>query len=101
MNILAYDMGGLCYTNWQTDGHGGTYAEVTLTPESMCTQPRTIIHEILHGISFYHTHKREDRDEHVVIHWENIVPDLQQEFETCTGCCCDTYGECGHPLTCQ
>ena len=93
MDIVAENLGGLCYTSWNTDGAGNTYAEVTLTPNSGCTMPRTITHEIMHGVSYYHTHKREDRDSVVTIHWENIQPNLQQEFEFCTGCCCETHGK--------
>ena len=43
-----------------------------MTPSSGCTMPRSIVHEIMHGVSFYHTHMRRDRDEFVIINWDNI-----------------------------
>ena len=27
-----------------------------------------------HALSFYHTHKRPDRDEHVQVLWDNVDP---------------------------
>jgi len=92
MDIISDNLGGYCYTMWHTDGREDTYAEVHLTPSSSCTVPRTIIHELMHGIAFFHTHKRRDRDEHVKIEWENIHPDMIEEFEICSGCCCNTHG---------
>ena len=92
MDIISEDLGGFCWTSWQTNGHGNTYSEVHLSPSSSCTVPRTIVHELMHGVSFYHTHKREDRNLHVKIKWNNIRPSQTEEFEYCSGCCCDTWG---------
>eukprot|EP00090_Calanus_glacialis_P033673 TRINITY_DN56000_c0_g1_i1.p1 TRINITY_DN56000_c0_g1~~TRINITY_DN56000_c0_g1_i1.p1 ORF type:complete len:278 (-),score=57.34 TRINITY_DN56000_c0_g1_i1:6-839(-) len=92
MDIISDNLGGYCYTSWQTDGREDTYAEVHLTPSSSCTVPRTIVHELMHGVSFYHTHKREDRDLYVRIEWDNISPSQTEEFEYCSGCCCNTRG---------
>ena len=101
----------------------GTYAEVVLTPMSGCTVLRTIVHEIFHGLSFYHTHTRPDRDDYVRINFENVQHSQQGEFEYCSGiflfihwyyilstsfylsvliyfsgCCCDTFDL---PYDCQ
>jgi len=93
MDIIADDLGGYCWTSWQTNGNGhNTYSEVHLSPSSACTVPRTIVHELMHGVSFYHTQTREDRNQYVRIEWENIYNDSQDQFEYCSGCCCGTHG---------
>ena len=91
MNPRMENLGGLCYTGLWVDGRG-THAEVRLTPSSVCTVPRTIVHELMHGVSFYHTHKREDRDLYIRIETDNIAPDQLDQFDYCSGCRCDTYG---------
>ncbi|TRY77774.1 hypothetical protein TCAL_07850 [Tigriopus californicus] len=88
-----YEEFGICYTQWQTDGGTQTYARVQLSPSSACTVPRTIIHEIMHGFSMYHTHTRPDRDDHIRVMWDNISPGKEPQFEPCSGCCCDTWEE--------
>jgi hypothetical protein len=52
MDIIADNLGGYCFTSWYTDGLGGTYAEVHLTPQSGCTMPRTILHEVSRFFAF-------------------------------------------------
>ena len=47
----------------------------------------------MHGLTGYHTQTREDRNDHITILWDNIQSDAREEFEYCTGCCCDTWDE--------
>ena len=84
-----------CYAYWNSNGKGGVYSRVHLAPNTGCTKPRTIIHEILHGIGFMHIQKRPDRDRYIRINWNNIRPSAFEEFKTIDG---DTFGipyDCG------
>ncbi|KAG7252664.1 hypothetical protein CRUP_026287, partial [Coryphaenoides rupestris] len=37
-----------------------------------CVQHGIVQHEVLHALGFYHEHTRSDRDQHILIHWDNI-----------------------------
>ncbi|GAB5550542.1 MAG: hypothetical protein Sapg2KO_01330 [Saprospiraceae bacterium] len=41
----------------------------------------SIIHEILHAAGLWHEQSREDRNENVTIHWDNIKEDKKHNFE--------------------
>ena len=51
---------------------GSIGAKQQLSLEFGCVVRGIIIHEFLHAAGFWHEQSREDRDNHVVIHWENI-----------------------------
>ncbi|KAM8831220.1 low choriolytic enzyme-like isoform 2-T2 [Spinachia spinachia] len=46
-----------------------------------CVQKGVIEHELLHALGFYHEHTRQDRDNYVIIKWNNIPSYMQYNFE--------------------
>ena len=58
-----------------------------LSPKSSCTFGRTLIHELIHGLSGRHTQTRYDRDTHVEILWDNIKENKKKEFKICQKWC--------------
>ncbi|KAG0717240.1 Astacin [Chionoecetes opilio] len=41
-----------------------------------CIYTGTAIHELMHTVGFFHEHNRNDRDDYVTIHSENVDPDV-------------------------
>ncbi|XP_048585077.1 uncharacterized protein LOC5521463 isoform X2 [Nematostella vectensis] len=39
-----------------------------------------IVHEIAHVVGFFHEHSRPDRDKYIKISWDNIMPDMVDNF---------------------
>ena len=39
---------------------------------SWCLQLGTTLHELMHAVGFFHEQSRDDRDNYVVIHWNNV-----------------------------
>lgn len=40
-----------------------------------------VIHELGHALGLWHEHTRPDRDDHVMIHWDNIIDGKETQFE--------------------
>lgn len=55
-------------------------AQVVSLNRNGCIYKGIVQHEINHSLGFYHEHTRSDRDNYVVINWQNISPSMQSNF---------------------
>ncbi len=46
-----------------------------------CLSQGTIMHEMIHALGFRHEQARSDRDDYVNIHFENVKPGKEHNFE--------------------
>ncbi|XP_056283698.1 zinc metalloproteinase nas-4-like isoform X3 [Pseudoliparis swirei] len=44
-----------------------------------------LCHELIHALGLHHEHTREDRDEHITVQWESIVPGKESNFKVQQG----------------
>ncbi|XP_043243999.1 zinc metalloproteinase nas-4-like [Amphibalanus amphitrite] len=45
-----------------------------------CVYPGVVMHEFMHAAGFWHEQSRGDRDDHIVIHWSNIISGMDYNF---------------------
>ncbi|XP_045128612.1 astacin-like [Portunus trituberculatus] len=65
---------------WSYVGSIGGKQRVSLDVNG-CIYVGTAIHELMHAIGFYHEHCRNDRDNYVTIHYENVMTGLESQFD--------------------
>ncbi|KAJ0002344.1 hypothetical protein NQD34_002140, partial [Periophthalmus magnuspinnatus] len=46
-----------------------------------CLYHSTVQHELLHALGFNHEQTRSDRDQHIKVHWENIMDGMAYNFD--------------------
>lgn len=59
---------------WSSVGRIGGPQKLNLQSPGCLTTLGTPIHELMHAVGFLHEQNRYERDKHVIIHWENILP---------------------------
>jgi len=62
---------------------------LSLSAQQGCFHLGVIVHEMIHGLGFEHTHQRSDRDDYVEIHLENLSESGKKyayAFSKCSSC---------------
>uniref|UniRef100_A0A0P4WNR1 Metalloendopeptidase n=1 Tax=Scylla olivacea TaxID=85551 RepID=A0A0P4WNR1_SCYOL len=59
----------------------GYVSVVHLHAPDCITRIGHVLHEILHVLGFYHEHQRQDRDSHIEVHYDNILPGHEANFK--------------------
>ena len=77
--IITYRGGGCS----SAVGRQGGQQQISLADG--CARMATIMHEFTHAMGVLHAHSRPDRDDHVVIHWENIRAGYENNFDKAEG----------------
>lgn len=79
VEITGNDSG--CHSNVGYLARGRQSLNLQLfVPEMGCFRQRTIVHEFLHTLGFYHMQSNYDRDDYVKIVWENILSGTESNF---------------------
>jgi len=74
---ISIENGGGCYSWIGRQGGGQT---VSLSRQG-CLYHSTVQHELLHALGFHHEQTRNDRDNHIRVMWQNIIPDMKSNFD--------------------
>ncbi|KAL1466706.1 hypothetical protein MTO96_042542 [Rhipicephalus appendiculatus] len=72
MNV--YDI--RCYADL---GHVG--GQQVLSLGTRCLSTGIVLHELMHTLGFYDEHTRPDRDNYVVMHLNNVIPEFRDALE--------------------
>ncbi|TMS38902.1 hypothetical protein L596_005526 [Steinernema carpocapsae] len=87
-DFLYIKKGSGCYSQV---GRVGGRQELSLG--NGCLFHDIIVHELMHSVGFWHEHSRADRDDHINIRWENILPGMKEQFNKISAVLQDTLGE--------
>uniref|UniRef100_A0A7M5XCG6 Metalloendopeptidase n=2 Tax=Clytia hemisphaerica TaxID=252671 RepID=A0A7M5XCG6_9CNID len=64
---------------WSSIGYYGVQQEISIGHG--CGYKGVVIHEIFHGLGFFHEQARLDRDDYIRINWKNIMEGMEGNFE--------------------
>ncbi|ODM89922.1 Zinc metalloproteinase nas-6 [Orchesella cincta] len=80
------------YVHVQNLGNGRCHSAIgrqgggqTMSLGRGCTEVGTIMHEMMHALGCYHEQSRPDRDNYIIIYWNNIIPHLRSQFQKAGG----------------
>lgn len=77
---------------WSSLGRVGGSQIVNLQNPGCLQTIGTVIHELMHAVGFYHEQNREERDQHVYIALNNIIPSTRNNFDKATKGTTSGYG---------
>lgn len=65
---------------WSYVGRIGGAQQMNLDLEG-CYQQVVVQHEFIHALGFFHMQSASDRDNYLIIHWDNIIPGYEHNFD--------------------
>lgn len=77
---------------WSMVGRQGGIQPLNLQLRG-CMYERTIVHEFLHALGFYHMQSSFERDAHIRIGWEHIIPGMEHNFNMYTSDTITNFGQ--------
>ena len=73
----------ICFRCFSALGHIGGQQPLSLG--NGCFRHGTIMHEFLHAFGFYHEQMRTDRDDYILVNYDNIIPGITSSFQRLQG----------------
>ena len=65
---------------WSLVGFSNPVTYQNLNLGAGCVSNAVVQHEFLHALGFLHEQSRPDRDDHIEILWDNILPEMHSQF---------------------
>lgn len=76
---------------WSYVGRIGGRQQMNLDPD--CYQQVVVQHEMIHALGFFHMQSATNRDDYLIIHWENIQAGMEHNFDKVNAQTTDMFGE--------